>query len=292
MVLPFLSREKDYGYGRVLDFESAYGYGGPVYSTADGGFRTRALQSFYEEMRAEGYLAGFVRFHPLLHNWRGFEAIGRELYDRPTVAIDLHGSDEEVWLREVNKKNRNVIKRSERAGLRFEADYSWQHLPRFVELYKATMARLGADDFYFFTPAYFEGLKDAVPGSFIGCVWQGDAIVAAAVFFNDGNYGHYHLAGSDASALQHSPNNLMLWHAALALKRGGAEWLHLGGGTDGREDNSLLLFKKRFAAGLQEFHIGKVIFDNDAYTRICAAWEADNAAKADQMRHMLLKYRY
>lgn len=293
MVFPFLSNESKIYDGTVVkDFESAYGYGGPIFNCTDPDFIRRALQEFYKELKDNDYLAGFVRFHPLLNNSIGFEEIGKLIHDRKTIAIDLTGSENDVWMNEIHTKNRNIIKKGAKEGLRFETDYSYSSIESFIQLYNSTMDKLQAHEFYYFGKDYFEKFPKFFPKSFIGNVLYKDKIIAAAIFFFDGIYGHYHLAGSDISYLKLSPNNFLLWNAALELKKQGVEFLHLGGGIDSDENNSLFQFKKKFSKDLHEFNIGKLIFDETKYRDIVSKWEHAFPEKNELYKQRLLKYRY
>lgn len=292
-VFPFLSKEsKIYDGTLVKDFETAYGYGGPVSSTSNPKFIHAALKAFYEELQASNYLAGFVRFHPLLNNSEGFDSIGQLIPNRKTVAINLIGTEEEIWMGEIHTKNRNVIKKGAKEGLSFEADYSYKSLDRFVQLYNSTMDKLNADDFYYFGVDYFEKFPKLFPNSFIGKVSYNDQTIAAAIFFFDGVYGHYHLAGSDINYLKLSPNNFLLWNAAMELKKHGVQLLHLGGGTDSDENNSLFQFKRKFSKSVYDFNIGKVIFDEFRYKSIVDKWAFTFPEKNEIYKQRLLKYRY
>lgn len=293
MVFPFLSRDSViYDGTLVKDFETAYGYGGPISNTSDQKFREKALKVFYKELKSANYLAGFVRFHPLLNNTGEFESIGRLIHDRKTIAIDLSGSANDVWMMEIHTKNRNVIKRGIKEGLEFEADYSYNSLEDFILLYNSTMNKVKADDFYYFGKDYFSKFKTLFPDSFIGSVRHGGQMIAAAIFFYKGAYGHYHLAGSDIDYLKLSPNNFLLWRAAIEIQRQGVKFLHLGGGTNADEANSLFQFKKKFSKKEYDFYIGKVIFDEESYKEIVEKWEFTFPEKNKLYKSRLLKYRY
>lgn len=293
MIFPFLSREWTTADGfRIKDFETAYGYGGPVYNTDDEEFILTALQVFKKELSEAGYVAGFVRFHPLLNNHIHFDSIGKLIFDRNTVAIDLTMPIDEVWMNEIHTKNRNVIKKGEKEGLIFRADDNYDSLARFRELYESTMDKLNADSFYYFGDSYFRDFKRLIPSSFIGEVSIDDEIIASAIFFHDGIYGHYHLAGSDVARLKLSPNNFLLWQAAKVLKNRGVKYFHLGGGINSEESNSLFQFKRKFSKNTRDFYIGKLIFAPDTYSAICRKWEERNPDKVEKFGCRLLKYRY
>lgn len=293
LIFPFLSKESEIYDGSIVkDFETAYGYGGPISNTYDRNFIQRALEAFYEELKLNNYLAGFVRFHPLLNNSDGFECIGQLIFDRKTVAINLNGSAEDVWMNEIHTKNRNVIKKGAKEGLIFEADYSYGSLDKFIQLYNNTMDKLQADDFYYFGDEYFDKFSKLFSNSFIGKVIYQGHIIAAAIFFWGGFFGHYHLAGSDINYLKLSPNNFMLWNAAIEMKKHNVKFLHLGGGTDSEERNSLFQFKRKFSKNVYDFNIGKVVFDRAHYQAIVENWEQTFPDRNELYKARLLKYRY
>ena len=292
MLFPFLRREFQFKGNTYYDFETAYGYGGPISNDHSDTFITAALEAMSEKALSENFVCGFVRFHPLLENWDYFEKVGRLIMDRKTIAIDLSEGIEATWMNEIHTKNRNVIKKGEKNGLEFIVDEDFAYLTEFEDLYNSTMDKLEADGFYYFDPQYYDQLKNSIQNRFLGIVKHEGKVVAGAIFFYQLPYGHYHLAGSDKSALKLSPNNYLLWEAAKELTRRGVKHFHLGGGTDGSEENSLYQYKRKFSNHEYQFVLGKMIFNPLRYDDICAEWAAANPEKAVEMKNILLKYKY
>ena len=292
MLFPFLRREFQFKGNTYYDFETAYGYGGPISNDHSDTFITAALEAMSEKALSENLVCGFVRFHPLLENWDCFEKVGRLIMDRKTIAIDLSDGIEATWMNEIHTKNRNVIKKGEKNGLEFIVDEDFYYLTEFEDLYNSTMDKLEADGFYYFDPSYYNQLKNTIQNRFLGIVKHEGKVVAGAIFFYQLPYGHYHLAGSDKSALKVSPNNYLLWAAAKELTRRGVKHFHLGGGTDGSEENSLYQYKRKFSKHEYQFALGKMIFNPSLYEDICVEWAAANPEKADKMKNILLKYKY
>lgn len=292
MLFPFLKREFEYDHAIYYDFETAYGYGGPICNTVDNYFISSAFSTFYEAFASQGYIAGFVRFHPLLSNYQFFNSLGEVVLDRKTVAMDLSLDEEYIWMNEIHTKNRNVIKKGAKHGLEFVVDNEYTYLSEFIKLYNSTMDKLSADGFYYFNDAYYLSLKQRIYNSFLGVVKMDDKVLSSAIFFCHSPYGHYHLSGSDKKYLGLSPNNFMLYHAALELKKRGVKFFHLGGGTTSDEDDSLFCFKKRFSNSTYQFAIGKLIFNDVIYKRLCTDWENKNSDKMDFYKYYLLKYKY
>ena len=292
LLFPFLRREFQFKGNTYYDFETAYGYGGPISNDHSDTFITAALEAMSEKALSENFVCGFVRFHPLLENWDYFEKVGRLIMDRKTIAINLSDGIEATWMNEIHTKNRNVIKKGEKNGLEFIVDEDFAYLPEFEDLYNSTMDKLEADGFYYFDPSYYDQLKNTIQNRLLGIVKHEGKVVAGAIFFYQLPYGHYHLAGSDKSALKLSPNNYLLWEAAKELTRRGVKHFHLGGGTDGSEENSLYQYKRKFSKHEYQFALGKLIFNPSLYEDICAEWAAANPEKAVKMKNILLKYKY
>lgn len=292
LIFPFLERNFRFGEDGFRDFETAYGYGGPICDTNDITFIEKALKSFKEKAIERNFVCGFIRFHPILQNWLGFDRIGSVINDRNTIAIDLQEGIEAAWMNEIHTKNRNVIKKGEKLGLEFIADYDFTYLTEFKRLYDSTMDKLNAEAFYYFNDEYYKRLKEGLTNRFLAVVKYADKIVASAIIFFNGPYGHYHLAGSDASSLNLAPNNFLLWNAAKELERRGVKLFHIGGGTDGTEDNSLYQYKKKFSKSSYQFSLGKIVFNSEVYSNLCNEWEKSNPNKVEDYRNILMKYKY
>lgn len=291
-LFPYLLRSFYFDGVCYHDFETAYGYGGPIFNTDNKEFISKAWKSFYCYGQENHYIAGFVRFHPLLNNALSFDSIGVVVKDRNTIAIDLQKDIDSVWMEEIHTKNRNIIKRGAKTGLRFIADYQYEYLDEFIRLYNSTMDKLSADSFYHFDDSYYYQLKKNIPDSFLGVVLLEDKVISSSIFFCSGDYGHYHLSGSDKESLKLYPNNFMLWEAAKEMKAHGILKFHLGGGTNSDEYNSLYEFKKKFSKSFYSFQIGKIIFNKYVYDKMCRNWELNNPNKSMHYINHLLKYKY
>lgn len=291
-LMPFLSRAFKYKGVTYYDFETAYGYGGPIYNTNDKNFIYNAWESFLQYAYDSHYVCGFVRFHPLLNNIIGFEPYGKLYFDRKTIAIDLSLGINAAWMNEIHTKNRNVIKKGEKNGLHFIVDNDYKYLDDFISLYNSTMDKLNAERFYYFQDSYYEKIKNSIKNSFLGFAEYDGKFVAGAIFLYSPPYGHYHLAGSDRSALNLSPNNFLLWSAAKELAARGVEKFHLGGGTDGDEENSLYQYKRKFSKSEYRFAFGKLMFNHEVYDSMVGEWSVRNPEKVDKLKNILLKYKY
>lgn len=291
MLFPFLRREFNFNGDTYYDFETCYGYGGPIYNTKDSEFIESALCSMSNYCVSHNYVAGFTRFHPLLNNDCLFDKVGSVINDRQTISVNLQDEIDSIWMTEIHTKNRNVIKKCISNNLEFIIDTELHYFDDFARLYTQTMSRLNADQFYYFNEQYYRNIL-ACDNVYLGIVKYDNHVISSAIFMQSSVYSHYHLSGSDREYLSLSPNNFMLWKAVEFFKQKGACHFHLGGGTDSSETNSLLLFKQKFSKSRYDFRIGKQIFNQEIYAAICSDWEQRNPDKADQFARILLKYRY
>ncbi len=294
MLMPYLRGEIRGFY----DFETAYGYGGPVANNDDIEWCCDAFNYLYDYLKENNYLCGFSRFHPLLCNQKVIPAVAEErkiqvLYDRQTIAIDTSQHPDEIWTKQISSKNRNMIRKAEKNGLEFQAEYDFESYDEFIELYNATMRRLEADEFYFFDSCYYVRLKNALAGnSFLGTIRKDGKLICAAIFMYSKVYGHYHLEGSDRNYSSLGANNLLLWKVACEMHNLGIKEFHLGGGTTSSMDDPLYKFKKAFSNNEKSFYIGKEIFRPSEYYVLCIDWEKENPEKKTIYGNRLLKYRY
>ena len=289
LLMPFIRKEIDGCY----DFETAYGYGGPIANTGEQSWIDGALSAMADLFAEEGYVCGFVRFHPLLANSQMCRNHMQVLFDRNTVVIDTAQPEEQIWADQITSKNRNMIRKAEKNGLVYQAEYDFASLRDFVELYHSTMKRLEAEDFYFFDQTYYDAFAEHFENkAFLGTVRKDNKLICGALFMYSKEYGHYHLEGSDHAFSNLGANNLLLWKTALEFHQLGVKEFHLGGGYDASPDNSLLKFKKSFSGNRGDFFIGKWIFQEDKYAKLKEKWAGNHPDKVEKYGKLLLCYRY
>lgn len=280
--------------GMYYDAESSYGYSGPLSNTADSSFINRAIYELSNMLIGKNIIALFVRFHPILENHRLFEKHYDVFCERNIVVMDLAMTPQRIWEESIHQKHRNVIVKAKRSGLVYRVDEALEAIDVFKEMYRARMKTLNVHDFYIFNDAYFKKIKRTLTaGSFFGLVYFGDCLIAGALFFKHGEYGHYHLAASDERYNNLSPNNFLIFQTALYMQENGVKSFNLGGGTDKSEKNGVFKFKQRFSKDTRPFYTSKIIIDNKRYEEACLSWEGRVSADTkNKYGNLLLKYRY
>jgi hypothetical protein len=274
--------------GGLLDATSPYGYPG-LLATGPAAAEAEAIESFLEVFRGHarerGVVTAFIRLHPFIGPGPELLSRGGEaLRHGEVVYIDLTRPAEELW-GEVRGSHRTRINRLRRAGFvaSFDEHRSYDDFPA---LYRATMARVAASDFYHFTDAYFRELRAALGERLHLHVVRspGGEIAAAGLFTTIGGTVQYHLGATDGAYLREAPTKLLFHEVSRWAGERGHLLLNLGGGVGGAAD-SLFHFKAGFSGSRADFHTFRMILDREAYALLYRRWTEwqgeDSAAPPD-----------
>ncbi|MDN7241616.1 GNAT family N-acetyltransferase [Planococcus sp. N028] len=254
----------------LFDIITPYGYGGPLLM---GGkevleeFKT----IFHAYCKANGIVTEVIRFHPLLNNVSYLGSYCDLQYIRKTTAIDLK-LDLRVIRKSYSKMNKRNINKARKHGLQCrEVEKSLNNIAIFLKLYRETMNRKNANNFYYFDEKLVkQQLKNtAISKSHLLFTFYGEKVISAVILFTTPLFAHYHLGASDAEYLSYRPNNLIFDYMVEVAKKEGSKLLHLGGGY--HENDSLFKYKISFTNNnLFDYFIGKNIFDQKLYNEIVA----------------------
>lgn len=248
-----------------FDFATPYGYGGWLIE----GENTKKLFGKYNGWcQKNGIISEFVRFHPVLKN----DISVKEFYDvtplGEVVTMDL--TSEEVIFKNVTSKNRNVIRKAIKNGVKIYNGRFPEIYCRFKEVYDRTMDKDDADEYYYFADEFYESILEDLPeNAQVFYAVKDDVVIAASIMLQANGRMNYHLSGSVKEYSCLAPTNLLLYKAALWGSANGYKTLYLGGGV-GSGDDSLFKFKKAFYRkdDLLRFHIGSKIFDEERYNEL------------------------
>jgi hypothetical protein len=254
----------------VYDSVTPYGYGGVLF---DGNTSEEKLMAFWQayvkKMQDEGIVDNFVRYHPVLKNAAPMKELSNVIDLGKTIVIDLTSPDV-IW-GNIISKNRNMIRKAEENGITIHHGKSLQLFKKFRRIYKATMDRDNADDYYYFDETFFESIHRDLKGNYeIFYAVLNDEIIAMSIILYGNRQMHYHLSGSMKEYSYLPPSNLLLYKAALWGYEQGFKTFHLGGGVGSHEDN-LYKFKAAFNRNSDyQFSIGKEIFVQEKYDELVA----------------------
>jgi len=261
----------------ALDMQTCNGYGGPLLLTRSTPARDE-LHSMWASIRAvairERVVAAFFRLHPLLGNERWLPDDAEVRFDRQTTFIDTRLPQEVLWKR-ASTGHRNMVRKASRLGaeVRWNSAEDWRDFPA---LYTAAMERLAAPAALRFPPQYFSALAESSFAD-VAAVRTGSGLAAAAILLRGRTWAHYHLASRTAGA-DNSFSSAIL-DASVARSRSlGLAALHLGGGRTPAEDDTLLRFKSALGGDRLDYRVARVIFDQNRFAELTAAWTRRNGA--------------
>lgn len=275
--------------GRYSDWATPYGYGGPLTDRFSQPDLTELFRLLFEYCRSNHIVSQFIRFHPLLQNQKGFEDFCAPYRLKQTVFMDTSGR--QIIDANLEVRNRNAIKKAEKNAVTIISGGGKEAQTEFVALYRETMERKNAADYYRFDDVFFKDFFEKMAGHFslYRAVLAGKTISAAIILRCNGSI-HYHLSASDWACRTYAPNNLLLYTAACRGAEDGYTRFHLGGGVD--SEDSLLLFKKSFNRhGLIDFYIGRTIFCEEAYKELLELRAAADP-KFQKENPFLIQYRF
>src|SRR3990172_5463212 len=252
------------------DAASAYGYPGLVTSVgrSDAGaerFRERFQAALQEAMQHLRVVSFFVRQNPLIDSTWLFSPKAKPTERGRTVAIDLR-QPEEDQVRKMRANHRRDIRSVCRTGIVVREDPGLERIGTFCGLYRETMDRVGATDYYYFSKEYFSALKKHL-GDNVRLLLseQAGKVLSGAIFLLTGSIIQYHLGGTASDSLHYrGAFKAILDEMRSWGTRNGYAWLHLGGGLKGRED-SLFAFKAGFSQTYLPFHTVQIVIEPEVY---------------------------
>lgn len=249
------------------DATSPYGYPGPlVSSAADTAFIARAIEAFRQSARERRIVSCFVRLHPLLSPpIDALDDSDVELLEHgPVVYLDLTLSEEDQQ-RQMRSNHRRYIRRLASDGY-LPAFDEWSFYGDFQAMYRQTMERVGAKEFYFFPETYFDDARRELADSIhLAMILAPDGRPACGgIFFETAGLIQYHLGATAEEHLAVGPSKLLF----DAVRRWGRErndrQLMLGGGLGAARD-SLFHFKAGFSNLDAPFRSLRIIADREQY---------------------------
>ena len=254
--------------GRCFDLTTPYGYGGFLFEgERDADSIGIFNEEFRETLKKENVVSVFARFHPQLDNAR----YARTLFDVTdlgrTVEMETD-SVETVW-NNLTSKNRNVIRKAQKAGVVIRHGKGKELLRKFKDIYDGTMRRDNAEPYYFFKDDFYDSIDGDLSQNYemFYAEVENETVSMAIMLFANGRM-HYHLSGSLWEYRSLAASNLLLYEAACWGAGQGFRSFHLGGGLGSREDN-LFKFKQAFSRNSSlVFSIGKLVVAPEEYEEL------------------------
>jgi hypothetical protein len=277
LAVPFMLREVPAGLpgdGSGVDITVPYGYPGPVASSTDPAVIDGLVRDLLDGWHDLGAISAFVRCHPFLGiPLASLEPYGDVVVHGDQVYLDLAAAGPEL-LPSFRTDHRYNIRRARAAGFTMWVDDP-RHVDAFPSLYRENMRRVGAEEYYLFSDAYFETLfrELADQTHVVGMDAPGGDIAAISLVLVCGEIAQYHLSATDERYLKPAPIKLSILGMAELCRELGVTKLNLGGGVGGRQD-SLFEFKAGFSSARVPFATARFVLDESRYAELTAVSQA------------------
>lgn len=271
IALPLLLRPVDEeDAGGWQDATSVYGYGGPIASHER--IPTQVVRNFHgalrKELDARRVVAAFSRLHPLLAQEELLAGVGEVRAVGWTVSVDLALPLEDQRAG-YSKNCRRVIDRATAAGVICIHDQERKYRREWVDIYRETMTRVNASEYYFFDDEYFELLaKELGPVLHLFVAMAYGNVAAAGLYTICDGIVQAHLGAMRRDYMKLSPTRLVDDTARIWAYESGARVFHLGGGVRGQDD-SLFQYKAGFSDRRHAFATWRWILDDEVYRELC-----------------------
>ncbi|BBD09330.1 GNAT family N-acetyltransferase [Desulfovibrio ferrophilus] len=293
--MPYLLQPIPAGYhdSPAYCLETAYGYGGLLASVDEPAFHMRAWEALRKVAKAQGIVAGFIRYDPAFDNASyPVPTFVSKVFERQVVLLQVPNNETEL-IQGYRSSTRNKVRKAMRSRLvvqQVDTELGRQVLQ---QLYSASMAHLKADSFYRFDGEYFQSLFTSLKKHHrIFLARHDDNIVGAMLTINSEGFSSIHLSATNAEGKKLGAANLLRHEFFVSCLKNGVKTVNCGGGLTNSTKDPLLKFKAGFSRATGEFHTGRIIFDPASYQSISQEWFVQNPSLAlsHGQRHLHFLY--
>lgn len=252
-----------------FDATSVYGYCGPIFSHDFSQLSKEFVQLYQTELmeffNKNNIISVFSRLHPLMNQLSFYLNFGEVVNINKTVAIDLN-EPVEIQRQGYSRAYKNQINKLARKGYKtrfLELD----EMDEFISIYYETMDRVEAKEYYYFKKDYFlKFLKNSdFDSKIIIAENEFGEITCGAIFTITNKIMQYHLGGTKNKFLADTPIKIVMDHARLYGSGLQLNYLHLGGGVGGSDEDSLFRFKSGFSKNFFQFSVWNMIISQEKY---------------------------
>jgi len=274
IIYPFMLRKIEGS--NSFDMASPYGYAG---AWGEEEATDKEWADFRVDLKSwalqNSVVSEFIRIGSIVP---GVESIVRNWTDvkvrrhNTTFAIDTSLGYEKCWSN-FDSRVRTKVRKATKCGLncsveRGSLDWAIRDSPARA-LYRKTMERIGAKEYYKFSDDYFSRLVEYCNTAQLIVKDAEGSVVAAAMMFLSKNDAHLHLVGTEENALRYGVGPYVYDQTARWVSAEGYKLLHIGGGV--QDEDSLHYFKAGFGGTPKDFYVGQSIIDEERYSQLVSA---------------------
>ncbi len=227
---------------KFFDISSTYGFVGPISTSNDAKFISSAWSEFDDWSKEKGIILEFIRFNPLLDNQKISHKNTKIEFNR-YVGISDYSKGENYFKNKIPSKTKNMVNKALKNGFKTKKICFKEIKDEFLKIYKETMTRNKASDFFDYDEKYFQKLSNFSQTKFYG-IFQKNSLVAGGIFFVCKGIASYHLGACKKEYLKFGLSNLYLNDASIDFIKNGVLFMNLGGGRTISTQDGLFKFKR------------------------------------------------
>lgn len=266
------------------DIITPYGYGGPIILACDDNNKENLINQYEKEFfkfcMDNNIVSEFIRFHPIEKNALDFKRIYNIEKNRITLGTNLKDFENPVES-EFYPKCKRDIRKGLSNGISVEIKRSPGNLEEFINIYYETMNRNKAAEYYFFDKEYFNNILKSFSSNImiVKAIFKGKVIASDFCLLSD-KIIYVHLSGTLNKYLSLAPTYLLRYAEANWGKENGYNLVFYGGGKSSSLEDGLYKFKKKFSKNtFYDFYIGKKIWNEDIYRKLCESKKVSEVEK-------------
>lgn len=276
-----------------FDFETAYGYSGPLSNSEDKVFLNQAWENFNIFCSKARIIAGLIRFNPFLDNHLiSKQKFIRISFEKDIVIKNLKKDSKDIY-EQYEKDVKSNIKKAIKNNILINIDNSTAAIKSFRKVYIKLLKTKKTNDFYFFTENYFSKLSQNLSKNYIVILAKkNDEIVGAALVLISGQVAILHLSATDRKFSKFGTASLLRHEVVKYSYNNNIKQINFGGGLTSDKNDSLLKFKMGFSKETKKFYIGKFLSNKEIYEKVCGIWKKKYERDNKNYSKYFLKYNY
>ncbi len=284
--LPYLKSEISIEKG-YYDFETVYGYSGPIIKSDNEKFDEQAWNSFFSYCEEKKIICGVIRFDPFIKN--NYTFLGKRIdlsYEGKIAIINLKNN------LKLPSSVMTRVRKSEKFKIDFKVSPDLKDIAEFEKIYKKLMKEKNAGKNYFFKLDYFENLKKLKENTRLFIIELNKKIIGGAIVFESNNISSIHLSSVKNEYLASGASVYLRYKIIKYYENLNFNYINLGGGTTNDQNDPLFTFKKKFSNETRDYYIGKCLINKNIYEKINKDLENNNKSIDKKYKNYFLKYKY
>ena len=276
---------------KYYDIDTAYMYGGPLTNCEDEKFLNDANYAFSKWCKQKNIVSEFIRFHPLIENFRWVSPSTKIEYNRESVSVDLKKfKKKEISL---NPKVLNMIRRVTKDNIKVTICDVKENFSNFLKIYILTMKKVKAEKFYLFNKKYFNNLVKLTDTSgWLIAAHLEDKWLGGAIFLKSNNKINYYLSATNPNFKRPGVTNAIIFKAIEEGVKRKFSILNLTGGISKNPQDSVLKFKKTMGTLINKYFIGKKVHNKKIYDLLKKNWSKKYPNLFSKYKDRVMCYRY